>query len=151
MLAYFICGIPCGHERMQVIVSVQRSELLCFIFICVVTKLIYSDTNCCVHNSRYHTYYNTNSWEIWGSPPTTSSTLWDRLPRARKMNIKRYKKKNTQFNVVRPKLSLYPRGETWESCINKLGTKRSNIPLDDTRVFAFLLNLCLDYKNIPSL
>ena len=67
-----------------------------------------SETNCCVHNPGYHTYYDTDSWEIRRSPPTTTSTLWDRLLRAHKMNIKRYKKKNTQFNVVRPKLGLCP-------------------------------------------
>jgi len=33
------------------------------------------------------------------------------LPRAHKMNIKSYKKKNTQFNLVRLKLGLRPRGE----------------------------------------
>ena len=80
----------------------------------------------------------------------TSSTPIDRLPRAHKMNIKRYRKKYTQFIVLRTKLSLRPRGEK-ESLINKLDTKRSNIHLDDTRVFTFSLNICLDYKSIPSL
>ena len=73
-------------------------------------KLICSDTNCCVHNPGYHTYYDTNSWEIRRSPPMTSSTSWDRLSRAHKMNTKKYKK-NTQFNVLRPKLGLRPQGE----------------------------------------
>ena len=46
----------------------------------------------------------------------------------------------------------YSYGErTWESFINKLGTKRSNFPLDDTRVFVFPLNPRLDYKSIPTL
>ena len=98
--------------------SLERTTSALILF--VVTKLIYSDTNCCVHKPGYHTYYDTNSWEIRRSPPTTSSTPWDRLPRAHKMNIKRYKKKNTQFNVVRPKLGLCPRGEHF---ISKLDTK----------------------------
>jgi len=77
----------------------------------VVIKLIHSDINYRVHNPRYHTFYDPNSWEIWRSRPMTSIMPWDRLPRAHMMNIKRYKKKNTQFNVIRPKLGLHPRGE----------------------------------------
>ena len=45
------------------------------------------------------------------------------------MNIKIYKKKNTRGS---------------ESFINKLDTKRSNLPLDDAKVFTFPLNLCQD-------
>ena len=74
-------------------------------------KLICFDSNYCVQNLGYHTYYDTNSWEIRRSSLTTSSTPCDRLPRAHKMNIKRYKKKNAQFNVIRPKLGLCPWGK----------------------------------------
>ena len=74
------------------------------------TNTISSDTNCCEHNLGYHTYYDTNSYEIQRFPSMTSNTPWDRLPRAHKMNIKIYKKKNTQFNVIPPKLDLRSRG-----------------------------------------
>ena len=85
----------CYIEPKKYISMMVYNTLACI----VVTKLICSDTNYCVHNPGYHTYY-TNSWEIQRSPPTTSSTSWDRLSQAHKMNIKRYKKKNTQFKVV---------------------------------------------------
>ena len=50
-----------------------------------------------------------------------------------------------------PNLAYVLGERTWESFINKLDIKRSNISLDDTRIFAFPLNLRLNYKNIPSL
>ena len=53
--------------------------------------------------------------------------------------------------MVRLKLGLWLEEVIWESFINKLDTKRSNLPLDNTRVFTFSLNLHLDYKSIPSL
>ena len=37
---------------------------------------------------------------------------------------------------------------TWEIFINRLGTKKSNLFLDATRVFTFHLNLALNYKSI---
>jgi len=89
--------------------SLERTPSVLIPF--VVNEIDMLDTNYCVHNSGYHTYYDTNNWENTGSPPITSSTSWDRLPRAHKMNIKRYKKKNTQFNVVRSKFGLRLRGE----------------------------------------
>ena len=73
-------------------------------------------TNCCMHNPRYHSYYDTNSWGKRRSPPTTSNTPWNRLPRAHEMNIKRYKKKNTQFNMIRSKLCLPSRGKNLREC-----------------------------------
>ena len=46
----------------------------------------------------------------------------------------------------------YIHGEgTWESFINKLDVKRSNLPLDATKVFTFILSLDLDYKIFSSL
>ena len=45
----------------------------------------------------------------------------------------------------------YVHGErTWKSFINNLDKKRSNLPLDDTRVFTFPLSLPLDNKSIHS-
>ena len=40
------------------------------------------------------------------------------------------------------------RERTWESFINKLNIKRSNLSLDAIRVFTFFLNLDVDYKSI---
>ena len=50
-----------------------------------------------------------------------------------------------------PNLAYVHGEKTWESFTNKLDTKRYNLPLDDTRVFTFHLNLRLNYKSIPSL
>jgi len=116
-----------------------------------VAKLICSDTNCCVHNSKYHTYYDINCWEIRKSLLTTSSTPWDRLPRTHKMNIKRYKKKTHNLTWFGPNFAYVHGERIWERFINKIDTKRSNIPLDATRVFTFFLNLDLNYKSIQSL
>ena len=50
-----------------------------------------------------------------------------------------------------PNLIYVHKERTWESFINKLDAKRFNLPLDDTRVFTFPLNLYPDYKNVSFL
>jgi len=50
-----------------------------------------------------------------------------------------------------PNLTYIHGERTWESFINKLDTKSFNLPLDNTRVFTFSLNLRLYYKSMPSL
>jgi len=107
--------------------------------------------NCCMHNPGYHTYYDTNSWEIRRFPLTTLSTPWDQLSRAYKMNIKRLRRTIHNLTWFGPNLAYVHEERIWESFINKLDTKRSNLPLDDTRVFTFPLNVCPIYKSIPSL
>jgi len=120
-----------------------------FAYTCiVVTKLICFDTNSCVHNPGYHSYYYTNSWEIRDPHrrPQARHEI-DYLEHTRWIlkDIRRRTHNLTWFN---PNLAYVHRERTWENFINKLDTKRSNIPLDDTRVFTFFLNLCLDYKSI---
>ena len=109
------------------------------------------DTNYCVHNPGYHTYYDTNSWEIRDPHrrPQARHKI-DYLEHTRWIlkNIWRRTHNLTWFD---PNLAYIHRERTWERFINKLDTKRSNFPLDDTRAFAFPLNLRLDYKIIPSL
>ena len=118
--------------------------------IIVVTKLRCSDTNCCVHNSEYHTCYDINSWEIrdphWR--PQACHEI-DYLEHTRW--ILKNTRRRTHNLTCGPNLTYVHGERTWERFINKLDTKRSNLLLDDTRVFTFPLNLCLDYKSIPSL
>jgi len=129
--------------------SLERTPLTLIPF--VVTELICSDTNCCVHNPGYHIYYDTNSWEIrdlhrW---PQARHKI-DYLEHTR-WRLKDIRRRTHNLTWVGPNLAYVHGERIWENFINKLDTKKSNIPLDDTRVFTFPLNLRLDYKNIPSL
>ena len=46
--------------------------------------------------------------------------------------------------MVRPNLAYVHRERIWKSFINKLDIKRSNFPLDPTKVFTFSLNIDLE-------
>ena len=64
--------------------------------------------------------------------------------------LKDIRRKTHNLTWFDSNLTCVHRERIWESFVNKLYTKRSNLPLDDTRVFTFSLNLCLNYKSIPS-
>ena len=115
----------------------------------VVNEIDMLDINYCVHNPGYHTYYDTNRWKIWDP---------HRRPQARHeidyLEHTRWILKNIRTHSLtwfRSNLTNVYEERTWESFINKLDTKISNLPLNDTRVFTFPLNLRLDYKSISSL
>jgi len=65
--------------------------------------------------------------------------------------LKDIKRKTHNLTWFDSKLANVHEERTWESFIYKLDTKISNISLNDTRVFTFLLSLYLDYKSLPSL
>jgi len=115
----------------------------------VVTKLICSDTNCSVYNLGYHTYYDTNSWEIRDPHcrPQARHEI-DHLEHTRWI-LKDIRRTNN-LTWFGSNLAYVHEERTWESFMNKVDTNRSNFPLDDTRVFTFPLNLRLNYKSIPS-
>ena len=115
----------------------------------VVTEIDILQSNCCVHNPGYHTYYYTNSWEIRDP---------HRRPQARHeidyLKHTRWILTNTRTHNLTwfgPNLAYVHGERTWESLIDKLDSKRSNLLLDDTRVFTFPLNLYPRLQEYPSL
>ena len=118
----------------------------------VVTKLIYSYTNYCVHNLGYHTYYDINSWEIRDRhrrPQACHEIDYVKHTRWILKDIRRRTYNLTRFD---PNLTYVHVERTWKRFINKLDTKRFNFPYHhDIRVFIFPLNLRIDYKSIPFL
>jgi len=113
-----------------------------------VTKLIYSDINYCVHNLGYHTYLIPIVRRYHRQPQARYEI--DYLEHTRWI-LKDIRRRTHNLKWFYPYLTYVHGERTWESFINKLDTKRSNLPLDDTRVFIFSLNLLLEYKSIPSL
>ena len=129
--------------------SIERTPSALILF--VVTKLICSGSNCCVHNrdtiltmiSKVGRYEDLH----WRSQTRHEIDYLEHTRWILK-DIRRRTHNLTWFSSI---LTYVYEERTWESFINKFYTKRSNLPLDATRVFIFLLNLRLDYKNIPSI
>ena len=113
-------------------------------------KLIYSKTNCCVHNPGYHTYLIpiVGRYEDPHRRPQAYHEI-DYFEHTRWI-LKDIRRRIHNLTWFGPNLAYVHGKRTWESFINKLDTKRSNLLLD-TRIFTIPLNLCLDYKSIPSL
>jgi len=105
------------------------------------------DINYGVHNSGYHTYYDTNSWEIWEPHrrPQARHEI-DYLEHTRWI-LKNIRRRTHNLTWLGPN-SAYVHGERLE---RDLLINLVQKDLTYTRVFAFPLNLRRDYKSISSL